>query len=162
MKVEDFYLKEGEINLALLIEKIKDEKDIPVSGEMLNKIINHESVKRSEKMYAKGWDACFSFNKRMKRFSIRTIKDYVLEDDNAVIPLKEFIRWFASVKRELLHLNLKVKSDCCKGIIEAIDDKVDTSLGKVRTDRRLLFSKEEPIFNVEFDPSREDVDYDED
>lgn len=154
MKVEDFYLKEGEINLALLIERIKNEKDIPVSGELLNKIINHESVKISEKMYEKGWNACFSFNKKMKRFSIRTIKDYVLEDDNAVIPLKEFIRWFASVKQELHMLSLKVKNDCCQGVISAIDDKVDTSLGKVRTDRRLLFSKEEPIYNVEFDPKR--------
>ncbi len=105
-------------------------------------------------MYAKGWDACFAFTKRMKRFSIRSVKDFVLEDDNAVIPLKEWIRWYAAVREDLKTLNLKVNSDCCISIIHSIYDLMDVRLGDVRTDRRLLFSKEEPIFNVEFDDSR--------
>lgn len=149
MGIDKFYVG-GEINWVMILEDLDSNDNIPEKAKMLKSIINHEANKQSETYYERGWNACKAINNKIKRFNTRIVKDAVLEDDFAVVTVREFIRWYASVLDEVRLINTTAECECCREVAALIGDKMDNSLKGISTDRRLLFSSVPEVLNAEY------------
>ena len=156
MGIDKFYVG-GEINWVMILEDLDSNDNIPEKAKMLKSIINHEANKQSETYYERGWDACKVMNNKIKRFGTRSVKDQLLNDEFAVLPLRDFVKWYSSVMDEIRFVDAGTDKECCKEAVTTIADKMESSLKDIRTDRRLIFAKDWGEYNSE-DPNYERED----
>lgn len=98
---------------------------------------------REERGYEHGWNECMKMNKKIRMNRRKMYKDTLIDydEENRCISLEEFIKFFASVEDELKY-SMNFGTDELRGYAVNLHDFMCNKLGKIKTDRRLIFGKE--------------------
>lgn len=98
---------------------------------------------REERGYSNGWNDCMHMNKKIRMNRRKMYKDTLIDydEENRCISLEEFVKFFVAVEDELKY-SMNFGSEELRGYAVNLHDFMCNKLGKIKTDRRLIFGKE--------------------
>jgi hypothetical protein len=92
----------------------------------------------------KGWQRCSETYRKARKLKQNKLRSHLLDFDNEnnCLPITEFIKFFSALEDEI-KTTMQFGDDLSRSFAVNLHDFMWNKLGDIKTDRRLLFAKED-------------------